>query len=155
MSGLAGARSSPDLFGVRTPRPHLLALVALAACFPYVPTSAPAVQAGEKVVVAHENGFVLRQPARDGARIAPGCRVMSVEGTTGPQAVDTLWFASVMRREATVETADCVFPARAYVVLRDAPPLTPRVREFDGGRTLMLVLALPTLIGVLTGVFTP
>ncbi len=140
---------------MRTRPRHLVVLVALAACFPYVPTSAPAVQAGEKVVVAHDSGFVLRQPARDGARIAPGCRVTSVEGTTGPQAADTLWFASVMRRQAKIETADCVFPASAYVVLADAPPLTPRVRRFDRGRTVMLALVFPTLAAVFAGILAP
>lgn len=50
----------------------------------------------------------------------------SVEGTTGPRSADTLWFAAVLRREATVETADCLFPATAYAVLTDAPATQAR-----------------------------
>lgn len=134
---------------------HLLGLLALGACFPYVPTTAPTVAPGAKVVVAHDDGFVLRQPPREGERVAPGCRVTSVEGTTGPRAADTLWFASVLRREATVETADCLFLTTAYVVLSDAPALTTRVRQFDRGRTAMLAVALPTLVGVIAGVLAP
>lgn len=138
----------------RRPR-HLLGLLALGACFPYVPTTAPTVAPGAKVVVAHDDGFVLRQPPREGERVAPGCRVTSVEGTTGPRSADTLWFSSVLRREATVETADCLFPATAYVVRADAPVLQARVRQFDRGRTVMLVLALPTLIAVMAGILAP
>jgi hypothetical protein len=155
MSGLAGRGVLLDIAQMR-PRPrHLLGLLALAACFPYVPTPTPTVAPGAKVVVAHDSGFVLRQPPRERERIAPGCRVTSVEGTMGPQSADTLWFATVLRREATVETADCLFPATAYVVLADAPALQPRVQQFDRGRTVMLALALPTLIGVIAGVLTP
>jgi len=134
---------------------HALGMLAFGACFPSVPTTAPALEPGATVSVAHEEGFVLRQPARDGARVAPGCRVTSVEGRSGPRAADTLWFAAVTRRDASVETADCVFTSVAYVVLSDAPPLVPRVRQFDRGRTVMLALALPTLIGVFAAVLTP
>ena len=155
MGGLADRGAVPDIARMRTRPRHLLGLLVLGACFPHVPIPAPTVAPGEKVVVAHDSGFVLRQPPREGERIAPGCRVTSVEGTTGPRSADTLWFAMVLRREATVETADCLFASTAYVVLADAPPLQARVRQFDRGRTLMLALALPTLIGVMAGVLTP
>jgi hypothetical protein len=119
-------------------RTLFLALVLTAGCHARRPVEIGMLRAPARVVLAHADGFALRQLTPTAS--APlDCRVTRLEADLRTIAADTLWLANVLVYGRAARRQPCG-AGPSFVVLSETPALTPTVVTVSRGRTVLAVL---------------